>query len=285
MSEQLPQDEKKKLVEHFEAIIARTLDEIIQNAGPDYEARAANVHPQYEPMKAAIEAHDDLECARLLEAHPELASTVDEYDELLLVHAIRRNNTAAVKGLCRAGADPNYKSEEGYTPLRDLLEGAAKDVHNAMGDTQAAVMVRLLCSLGANPNGLDRPAESPPLYYAVAWDLPECARALLDAGADVNKPEWEYGSTPIMNCANKPHLVRVFLERGADVQVRDHEGRTALQHLLEDPEPLDELTKEVMAAFDRAFPSPERPPIDPVQVAANRAEIRRILAEFGFPQA
>ncbi len=284
MSQQIPDGEQRKIIEDLEASmpeIAKAIDSMLNDAGERSDARAEAIHPQYDATKSAIERADAPEISRLLSAHSELAHAVDEFDDTLLQHALWRGCGAAVEALCRAGADPNRKNEAGLTPLTGLLRGVANNPTNPDYEPSAARMIRLVCSLGAEPNGLDRLAEASPLYYAACWNLNECTRALLEVGANPNTPHWEFGTTPIMCCGHNPPLVRLLLEHGANILLADNNGRTALQHFFDDPEPLTELASEMKAIFDRAFPTPEPEPVDTDRVAVGRAEIRRILEEFG----
>ena len=56
----------------------------------------------------------------------------------------------------------------------------------------------------------------------------ECAKALLGAGADINKQS-NYGHTPLMRAAHngKIEVVRELLKRGAKKELKDKDGDTA----------------------------------------------------------
>jgi ankyrin repeat protein len=57
-------------------------------------------------------------------------------------------------------------------------------------------------------------------------NLPEIARMLIDAGADVNIQD-ENGLTPLHWCAykNLPEILRMLLDAGADVNIQDEKGK------------------------------------------------------------
>ena len=56
----------------------------------------------------------------------------------------------------------------------------------------------------------------------------ECAKALLGAGADINKQKND-GRTPLMLAANWGNIevVRELLKRGAKKELKDKDGKTA----------------------------------------------------------
>ena len=67
------------------------------------------------------------------------------------------------------------------------------------------------------------------LHKACAYGHLECAKALLGAGADINK-QANYGSTPLIVAAynGKIQVVEALLNAGADKAVKKENGKTAL---------------------------------------------------------
>lgn len=107
--------------------------------------------------------------------------------------------------------------------LRALVQsGGSVDRPDSRGRTPLARAVRrnepetvrvLLRELGADP---DAGAHATPLAAAV-YAHPECARELLEGGADVNRPS--DGATPLgdaVYCAQSTALVRALLQHNAD---------------------------------------------------------------------
>ena len=66
------------------------------------------------------------------------------------------------------------------------------------------------------------------LHKACTRGYLECAKALLGAGADINKQDND-GRTPLMWAAlyGKIEVVRELLKRGAKKELKDNDGKTA----------------------------------------------------------
>src|SRR5262245_42243960 len=102
-----------------------------------------------------------------------------------------------------------------------------------------AASIRTLLARGADPNGKDTHGLTP-LVRAARRGHYSAAEALLDGGADPNlfdsiwtRPGW----SPLMNAVHKsqPRIVRLLIDRGADVNARTTDGTTPLA-LSEDQE-------------------------------------------------
>lgn len=213
----------------------------------DYElvdaliARDADLNVRNEfgstPMAQAAELGDGRLVEMLLaaDAEPEGANP-DGQTALML--AIRTGETAVVEMLIDAGADVNtVESFRNQTPLM----WAAAASRNA-GET-----VRLLLAEGAEveprslyldwpnqitaePRAQYRPVGGlTALLYAARGGCFDCVGALIDAGADVNRPTPE-GITALMLALDNDHneVARLLLDRGANPELWDWWGRTAL---------------------------------------------------------
>ena len=162
--------------------------------------------------------------------------------------AIKSDNATAMRELLAQGVDPNLRDERGrpglYVALQDESLKAADalmtsprirlDDANANGETplmMAALkgqtdVARRLIRQGAavNKSGWT------PLHYAASGGHLPVMQLLLDehrARIDAPSPN---GTTPLMMAAGygSPEAVRYLLSRGANAQLRNQKGMTAL---------------------------------------------------------
>jgi ankyrin repeat protein len=131
------------------------------------------------------------------------------------------------------GADCRAPNRRGAEPLHYAADT------NRWDPGAQVELIEYLLSVGADPNAVDR-AGVAPLHRAVrTWSLP-AVRALLDGGASARQPN-KTGSTPLhlavqttgRGGSGSPHareqqagIVRLLLERGAQVTDQDSRGRS-----------------------------------------------------------
>lgn len=164
--------------------------------------------------------------------------------------AVKRNNLSAVLALLLRGFDVNTLDDKGQHAL-----------HVALRDDAIAVASYLAGLSSVNVNALTPQGESPLMIAALRGHL-EVAKALLQRGADVNKPGWTplhyaathvgpnavalvtqlleahayidaespNGTTPLMMASRygEPEVVRLLLEEGADAKLRNQQKLTAM---------------------------------------------------------
>jgi ankyrin repeat protein len=107
-------------------------------------------------------------------------------------------------------------------------EDLDKMVHEATLLASVNLLTLTLVS-GGNPNGVQQPNVVPPLCTAIQKASPAMVQALIDFGADVNKPVF-HDTTPLMLClAHGQHaLMDKLIAAGADLNAKDDRGRTVL---------------------------------------------------------
>jgi ankyrin repeat protein len=168
-----------------------------------------------------------------------------------LVEIIATGDIEAAKTLLDNGANPNGSEDAperrplllaahaGLTNMVELLlqYGASLEILDSAGlsalhwasKADHLETTRLLLSRGAEVDrfGSD---EKTALHSAMLADQRPMVELLIDNGADVNIPEGTYGQTPLILAARSSFvdLVRLLLSKGANPQLRDRGGMTAL---------------------------------------------------------
>ena len=206
--------------------------------------------------------------AQLLDAGAD-PNVANDYGATPLTEAAVVGNVAVVERLVKGGADVNAPGKDGQTPLmvlargngveaaRVLLEhGADVNAKESWREQTALVwaaaqqqpgMVKLLLEHGADP---DVRSETPtwdrqvsgekrrlfrpyggltPLLYAAREGCVECARELVEGGADIDLSGYR-GITPVMMALDNFHfdLAAYLVEAGASLNVWDWWGRSPL---------------------------------------------------------
>ncbi|KAM0425784.1 hypothetical protein ACHAPT_009034 [Fusarium lateritium] len=164
-----------------------------------------------------------------IQMEPQHINTPDEVGYAPLHWAVAKQDMTAFQTLIKASANVNQQTSHGLeTPLHMAC------LNHNVG------MVRTLLESGASISLLDRDKWAP-LHYAThrllgqQQDL-EIVQILLDGRADPNCRNSD-GRTPLHilfdNHANSCHLkatARALMDVGADLEVKDMHGRTALLH-------------------------------------------------------
>lgn len=213
--------------------------------------------------------YGELELVKSLLRAEAKPNTQNSYGSSPLMEAATTGNYEVMKLLLEAGADAQTANPEGQTALMavartgnikaaELLikRGAKVDAAEKWGGQTALMwaaarnqpdMVKLLIKNKAevNKRAIDRNWERrttseprvkemltggfTPLLYAVRENCMECVKSLVEAGADVNKPDPDNVSPLILAILNMHFDVAKYLiERGADVNQWDYWGRTPL---------------------------------------------------------
>ena len=109
-----------------------------------------------------------------------------------LVDAARAGNLEAAKQHLVAGADVDFRNQQGFTPLHV----AAQEGHNKVAE--------LLIAKGANVNTSGRLIGTTPLDSAALLGHKEMVELLIDSGADIN-PQIITGETPLQRAEQRGH--------------------------------------------------------------------------------
>ncbi|HZC78215.1 MAG TPA: ankyrin repeat domain-containing protein, partial [Ktedonobacterales bacterium] len=177
--------------------------------------------------------------ARLVEMLLDAGSNVEvpnQEGQTTLMLAARAGSLDIAKLLVRHGANVNAKEKwRGQTALMWAADARSAELTRFLIDNKADVNARALATdwpsqMTGEPRNQYRPTGGlTPLLYAARSGCTECAVALLDAGADPNRPNPD-GVTPLMVAIDNFAFdtARLLFDRGANPHLWDWWGRTAL---------------------------------------------------------
>jgi uncharacterized protein len=163
-----------------------------------------------------------------------------------LVLAIRTGNTAAIKHL--------LKDNPHLARARLGARGRSKTPLHVVTDwpgyfPEGPQMASLLIAAGAEVDAVSTPgAPETPLHWAASSDDVDVAEVLIDAGADLEKPDGSIG-TPLDNAIGYAcwHVARLLAARGARVDKLWHASAlgmlTRLRELLAEDPTGDEISQ------------------------------------------
>jgi uncharacterized protein len=190
--------------------------------------------------------------------HPE-----DPIDKTLppLMIAAKYGDLTSVRRLLKAGADANARSPMGNTALHFAAGHGHLQVVEALLDAHADANA-------SDPNGYT------PLHAAVHGDDVRVVNALIAAHADVNARTKRENVTPLLESIDmnygKPEITLALIQAGADVNVVESDGNTALSIAM------TESSNEVVEALLKKG-------ADPNSLVHNQRPLH-VAAEYGYDE-
>jgi ankyrin repeat protein len=161
-------------------------------------------------------ADGNISAARQLLASGVSVDVTTEQGETALFWAVRGGQKEMAEFLLQSKANVNAVAKNGATCLSWAIVGAGTNI------------VSVLLDHGADPN-LFRKDATPPIVSATSRNMAPTVVALLAAGANVNAAE--NGDTALHRAVrnNNKVLVQLLLRSKPDLQLQDHDHKTALE--------------------------------------------------------
>ncbi len=194
----------------------RKIIDLLEKAGARIRAEQNVIIKKNQLIKASYEG-DSVFAEQLL-------SEIDDYDfkdkkgRTALVAACENSKISIVRTLLEKKASVNVFTKNGETPLLISIK---------KGDTD---IIKLLVEKGADINVYDSTGKTP-LIAAVESGSETDAAFLISNGADVNRKS-SRGIAPLFSAVtdSPKHLkmIALFSSKGADLNIKDGSGRTAL---------------------------------------------------------
>jgi ankyrin repeat protein len=142
-----------------------------------------------------------------------------------IIEAIKEDNLLKVKQAIKEGANLNQMVEVGEDDEYVLL-------FFALRERVSCDIFKLLIESGANLDYLTDDGVSVLDEAVVFGDLDILAYLIDEKGCDVKKTERKSGMTPFMQscCYGKVEVAKFLVSRGADIEIRDKMGMSALDY-------------------------------------------------------
>ena len=153
---------------------------------------------------------------------PMLMNSGSDYREALML-AIKTDNIDFVRELIHNGADMNIKCMDNQPPLSVALVSVKHEV--------SSEMIELLASNGADVNEVfdfGDGALTNPLNMCVSMNRPDIAEILLRYGADPDVRDYNGRTALVFAVLTGDEILNILLENGADPNIPDNDGRTPL---------------------------------------------------------
>ena len=209
-------------------------------------------------MLAVSRWYQPLEAAKVIVEKGARVDTRDKNEETALFYAVKNNDLNMAKWLISQKADVNTFNKDGLTPLVFALSD--KKMEKLLTDNKADINIfdakgnsllenalpfpalfEALLKSGANVNAQDDAGESVLLIAAPDANNAATVQMALTAGADVNLRNYK-GETALMKAVvaqkktedTDTAVIDLLIKAGANVDLRDNYGKTALMRAVDE---------------------------------------------------
>jgi cytohesin len=166
---------------------------------------------------------------------PVASSAARTPDEIALIEASIKGDTAAVQDLLNKGVNPNTKDSEGRTPLSEACFYGHIDIVKALVVKGGNVWAKKsdgetpFTMAAGHPEVMQFLKQNQELIEAAHNGDNKTVQALLDKGAYVNAKDGD-GRTALTEAAWENHIdtVKLLLNKGADPNARKNDGTTPM---------------------------------------------------------
>jgi ankyrin repeat protein len=193
------------------------------------------------PFMMAASAGDPATIRIMIEHGAKINATESTHGQTALMFAAALNRSDAVTLLMKNGADASvatkvvkperFRPDPDVVPMTDPTDETTPRRNGRGGaDAKPGDAPRPVREMGAQLTG-----GVTALLFAARDGQMEAARALLDAGADVNAASAAEKTTPLVMAVSNGHydLAKYFVEHGADPNLANIQGLTALYGVLD----------------------------------------------------
>ncbi|XP_038070828.1 fibronectin type 3 and ankyrin repeat domains 1 protein-like [Patiria miniata] len=197
---------------------------VFNSHGSSEYSRVVTVSTTKEPLngdqlhKAVSLTQDVDRVAEILESGDVWVDVPDTFGLSPLMQASQKGNIEMIETLMRYAADIN------------AINGSGKDSLMLACFAGHLPVVKLLRSYNASYETRDK-GGSTAMHWAVDGGNVALIQSMIADGASVNQKGWGSGWTPLLRCAamaGDPNVARVLINAGAEVNVKDKDGKTPL---------------------------------------------------------
>ena len=159
----------------------------------------------------------------------------NDFDYTPLMISIQQNHVEAVRFLIEKGADVNAQNKLNETPFIFAVEACNAEIVNLLIEKDAQINIKT--KIGQKP-----------LLIAATKGCKEIVEILLQNGIEVDDASEIDSTTALMKAAKYGHfdLVKMLLEKGAQINKRNRHGNTALMFAVQNNQ--TEIVKQLLEA-------------------------------------